>query len=202
MKVRQRKVKKMRRGKRYQKKANGHIVFLVVCMVVISFAFINYTYSRYTEDVKTNQTIEVAKFNVKVNDTLICPQEDQFDLNLGQKLTPNSSGSFDIEINPNQTEVSLQYSIIFDMPKISGNDMNIELKYSLDDGLTQKNVEKDSVTGKYTITETMNLDGKTKFAQDDSVNVKIYWKWEETIENPVFDNNTSIRITSIVSQVI
>jgi len=196
------------RAKRRKKRLSS---FLMFYLIIVLFTFVSFTFSRYTATTDSQATIQIAKFNIFVNNKDIM-QEQKFNLALSSagnvynnKLAPDSEGYFEISINPDGTHVSLEYEIAFDLTEInseiinSNNEKrNITLTgYSIDGGNTILDISQNN-----TIYGEINLrEGSTGFVAEDTVVLKVYWEWEQDIINPTFENQT-IEVTSIVKQKI
>ena len=199
----------MHKGKRYKKQEKRYKNFLIFYFILVLFTFVNYTFSKYTATTESTATIEVANFNIVVNNKKI-GQEEKFNLLLSSaenvynnKLVPDSEGYFEIAINPNGTHVSLEYEIIFDLKEINSEIINeknekrnIRLTgYSVDGGNTILNMPADN-----TITGEINLEKNSKgFSAKDTVILRVFWEWKQNITNPTFENST-IQVTSTIKQ--
>lgn len=199
----------MYKGKRCKKQEKRRNNFLAFYLIIVIFTFVNYTFSKYTVAIDSTATIEVAKFNIIVNDKKL-GKEEKFNLLLSStenvyenKLVPDSNGYFEIAINPDGTHVSLEYEIAFDLSKINSEIINennetrnIKLTgYSIDGG----NVIFDMPDNDIIVGE-INLEKNSKgFTLDDVVTLRVYWEWKQDIVNPTFEN-PSIQVTSIIKQ--
>lgn len=185
----------MAKGKRYIKKKKRISNFAVFYLLIVIVAFANYSFSRYTATTESNATIQIAKFNVYINDKKL-GEEEKFNLSLSgnNKLVPDSEGYFEININPAETHVSLEYEILFDISKLNSENRKIKLtKYSLDNGNTFITMPSNNK-----ITGEILLNG-VAFKKSDMVTLRVYWEWKQDITNPTF-NNTAITVTSTVKQ--
>lgn len=186
----------MAKGKRYIKKKKRGSNFILFYLLVVIVAFANYSFSRYTATTESNATIQIAKFNVYINDKKL-GKEEKFNLLLSgnNKLVPDSEGYFEISINPAETHVSLEYEILFDISKLNNENRKIKLtKYSLDNGNTFITMPSNNK-----ITGEILLNGGVALKKSDTVTLRVYWEWKQDITNPTF-NNTAITVTSIVKQ--
>lgn len=199
----------MNKGKRYKKQEKRLNNFLIFYLIIVLFTFVNYTFSRYTATTESTATIEVAKFNIVVNDKKL-GQEEKFNLLLSSaenvynnKLVPDTEGYFEIAINPDETHVSLEYEIAFDLTEINSEIINennetrnITLTgYSIDDGNTIIDMPTNNI-----ITGEINLEeNSTGFLAEDTVTLKVFWEWKQDIINPTFENST-IQVTSTIKQ--
>lgn len=174
--------------------------FLIMYVILIIFAFMNYSFSKYTSTGDGIARAEVANFQIAVNGTEVTQsvQQENFDLNLSQKLVPDSTGYFEVEINPNGTQVDLEYELSFDLTELnSENNRNIQLtEYSLDGGTTKYAVTDNKISGEINLAEN-----ERTFSEEDIVTARVYWSWNQDITNPTF-NNTNIQTTALIKQKI
>lgn len=192
-----------RRKKKVNIKKKRYHNFIAFYLVIVVFTFANYTFSRYTATSEAIATIKTARFNIAVNEHIL-GKEEKFNLLLvsnnsntyNNKLAPNSTGYFEIVINPSGTHVSLEYEVIFNISEIVNAGKTIVLtKYSLDNGETFTKMPNDSK-----IEGEILLNGAA-FTSNDAVTLRVYWQWQQDLTNPVFNNET-IQVTSIVKQKI
>lgn len=180
-----------------KKRINAYLVFY---LIIIVFAFINYTFSKYTVTTETASRAEIAKFQIAVNGTEVkqSEQQENFDLTLDKKLVPDSSGYFEVAINPDGTQVNLEYELDFDLTEINAeNNRNIVLtEYSLDGGTTKTAISDNKISGEITLDE--NASG---FTDQDTITARVYWEWNQDITNPTFEN-TTIQTTALIKQKI
>lgn len=174
--------------------------FLIMYLILIVFAFMNYSFSKYTSTGEGTTRVDVANFQIAVNGTEVTQsvQQENFDLNLNKKLVPDSTGYFEVAINPNGTQVDLEYELNFDLTELnSENNRNIQLtEYSLDGGVTKHSVTNNKISGE------INLPENTKtFSEEDIVTARVYWSWQQDITNPTF-NKTNIQTTALIKQKI
>ncbi len=186
--------------KRYRLKKRIKNFLIFYCC--IAFLFIaNYTFARYITTTSSTSQIGVANFQVKVNDVdVVLGETFEFELSpnantYNSKMAPNSKGYFEIEIDPSETEVALDYEFQFDLSKI---DEDVHLtEFHVNDS-TKIAIEDNVVQG------TIDLPNQdTGFTTDDKTNLKIYWEWNEEgdIINPVI-TDTNIEVTSVIKQKI
>ena len=121
------------------------MVLAILSFLLVLILGISYAYSKYKSDVKGVATLDIANWNITVNDCdIVNPDEDDdtcftpevlddennvvkvaknfkitdftYDNNSNQnvvdnKIAPGSSGTFKINIKPNDTEVSIKYNL-------------------------------------------------------------------------------------------
>lgn len=212
----------MSKGKRYKKSEKRFANFFLFYLVILCFVFVNYTFSRYTATTNVIPTTNAAKFYIQVNDGKLGEQET-FNIDLGtientinNKISPDSNGKFDIVINPDTTQVSLEYDIKIDLSNIKetpvnakGDKINIDLTgYSLNEESEVRNIQTTTENGIaiYQINGEINLndsknENKDGFIKEDQVTIKVYWKWEQDIENPTFSDNITNRFIKITTEI-
>lgn len=212
----------MSKGKRYKKSEKRFANFFLFYLVILCFVFVNYTFSRYTATTNVIPTTSAAKFYIQVNDGKLGEQET-FNIDLGtikntinNKISPDSNGKFDIVINPDTTQVSLEYEIKIDLSDIKetpvnakGDKINIDLTgYSLNEESEVRNIQTTTENGIaiYQINGEINLndsknENKDGFIKEDQVTIKVYWKWEQDIENPTFSDNITNRFIKITTEI-
>ena len=114
---------------------------LIILCVFSSIFFISqviYTYSLFETERQVVVTSPIAKWHILVNNTMIINninQENSFDLgsiswNSGGhvrqgKAAPNSVGTFEIEIDPTDTEVSFLYELTIDTSLLGNEEISI-----------------------------------------------------------------------------
>lgn len=162
---------------------------LKTCIILGLFVFIfitlKATYSKYKEQISGNTKIEIASWNIKVNNeainhktTLTNNIEPTFLENEHIKngvLAPGSEGYYDIIIDPSEVDVSFTYKLtVLVSPDSTVKDLIITgYEENIADG-TNIIKYQDAITG----TIEKNSTKKT---------IRIYIKWEDD-ENTVMDN--------------
>lgn len=202
--------------RRVSKKKKRWINFLSMYLIFVFFVLSNFTLSRYSGKTEATTTLKVAKFSAKVNQEDV-QEKKEFTLNLSQnlnslnnKLTPDSEGYFDIEINPEGAQVSLDFELIFDMAELKNTNVDLK-KYTIDytenyKNNTEMNVleipENNIITGEIILDDT-HIDG---FTANDRITVRVFWQWNEDIyitKNSVQNiAGKNIKTTCIVKQKI
>lgn len=116
-------------------------ILVILCVFSSIFLLVEIvsTYSLFETDRETVVTSPIAKWNILVNNTLITDfdgQENSFDLgsidwNSGGhvrsgKAAPGSVGTFEIEIDPTDTEVSFLYELEIDTSLLGNDEISIQ----------------------------------------------------------------------------
>lgn len=192
-----------RRRRKVNIKEKRNYNFIMFYLVIVVFTFVNYTFSRYTATSESTATIKTARFNIAVNQNMLV-EEEKFNLLLvsntgntyNNKLAPDSTGYFEIVIDPSGTHVSLEYEVIFDISNmVNEGKMVVLTGYSLDKGTSIIQMPEDSK-----IAGEILLDG-TVFTSDDAVTLRVYWQWQQDLMNPAVGGET-IQVTSTIKQKI
>lgn len=200
-----------------REKRKRWIDFFISYMILVFFIFSNFTLSRYSAKSDTTVSLEVAQFKVKVNQEDIM-QTKTFDLalsptsnTLNNKLAPDSEGYFDIEINPDGAQVSLEYEITFDLTQVENTEIDLK-NYTVDytSNYNDENVQKTfiDVPENNVITGDIKLSENTTngFTGSDAITIRVYWEWHEdiTITDSTLPNITqkNIKTTCLVKQKI
>lgn len=162
---------------------------LLVYVAVFSIFIFSATFSRYVSESNGTFGMELAAWNIEINNKLITPEttilNNEINLipttNVSEDglIKPGQKGYFDILINPENTEVSLNYKITIDTSKLPSQ---IQLtKYAVNDSNTKKNIP-----GNKTIEGDIYLDGKEKLDSLDKKQYRIFWEWPA--ENAKIEN--------------
>lgn len=104
-----------------QKKSVGTILLVILLLIVTiaSLILATYAWAKYSSAKEGTATAEVAKWNVDVDIKEGTNQlEERFEHVLAERLAPGMSGSFEIDIDPGETEVDFHYDIILE--KVEG----------------------------------------------------------------------------------
>lgn len=110
----------------------------VTLIAVILFIALYYTYSLFETNKEITVSSDIAKWNVKVNNTMVTGGgTTAATFNLGSinwssgghvrsgKAAPGSTGSFTIEIDPTNTDVSFTYELTIDTSSLENDEFII-----------------------------------------------------------------------------
>ena len=178
--------------------------FLVTILIVIG------SYSLFESQRTNTSELEIAKWEIKVNDDLLSGGESTFTINnfvwstsqyvKPGKAAPGLSGYFDIVIDPNDTDTSIRYDITFDFSNLDSDQFQITEIKEIDD----KSIVR---TGEYTYSNIILLedidDGETN-------TIRVYIEWVNDENNnekdselgTVLNNQISIPVSVDVTQYI
>ena len=192
-----------RRKYRLKKRIKNFLIFyIIICTLFVA----SYTLSRYVNIASGTISIDIAKFNVSVNDIDI-KEGRPIEFNISDsknfstgKIAPRSRGYFEFKINPAGTEVSLEYEIKFILDEL---DADFKLEYfTINDGETHYNITNKNIVKNDLILPTT----ETGFTDNDKITIKVYWFWDEQDEilNPDIDiyDNKDMNILVIIKQKI
>lgn len=192
---------------RYKTKSTKRLTsFLFFYLFLTSFfAFYN-TLAKYSTIVEDVPTVDIAKWNIMVNNeetiegqTLtntikLIPNDSQTTAN--NKLAPGQEGYFDIIINPEGTEVSIEYTVQVNTTTLHP-DINLTQYSILEDNIT-KNYENKEITGNIELTENSSA-----LTVNEKKTIRIYWEWPETTTRvPTEGENYSISTAIVIKQKI
>ena len=141
------------------------LIFMLLLLIIIPFN-IN-TYSKYSNDVSSKNTLRTAKWTFNVNGT-----NDNININLedtltsdNRKVVPGSFGKIDLQIDFTGSEVSSKYIISKDENSI----IPTNLKLYTDSNYSEEFKFLESSIGLNNINE--------------AITTTIYWKWNFTLED-------------------
>lgn len=190
---------------RIHNKSRSNKVLLVLFIMIILSLFSS-SFSRYLTTSQVNANVGIAKWCIKVNDREINQDTTsiQNEISLittdnmqeGDIILPGQEGYFDIEIDPQYTEVSLKYTITLDTSNLPDN--IVFDKYSINDFSVKENLPLD-----YKLENTILLAGREKLSDTDAKTYRIYWNWP--IENGFISdlaNEYKIKVNVQVEQII
>lgn len=172
------------------------ILFLISCSFCL--CYMSNTYSRYVTGTTSNIDMSFAKWQILVNNQDIADQNNStisfvptIEANENTRtntIAPTSKGYFDININPENVDVSFRYQIDLSIDNEDIPDLMIT-KYAI---LDEDYEEGDDITYttlvNNTITDDMLFDNSTPNFAFQSFTVRIYFEWLEN-EDELMDND-------------
>lgn len=175
--------------KKNQTKTNLLFTVLFILSAIITIYFINDTYALFETDLTNSSQAKTAKWQVLINETLIDSQtenliidkitilDNEYTLTEENKIAPGCEGYFEIEIDPNGTEVSVKYDISFDFSNIKSG---LEVVNILES--TGKELIK---TGENTYS---NIITYSEIKQNIKNNIRVNIRWNNDEENNESDS--------------
>ena len=178
--------------------------FLVMVLIVVG------SYALFESQRTNTSNIEIAKWEIKVNDSLLSGSSATFTVNnftwstspyvVEGKAAPGLDGYFDIEIDPNDADTSIRYDVTFDFSNLDSDLFTITEIKEIDDKTIVR-------TGQYTYSNIISLED----IQDGETNtIRVYIEWVDDEDNNVKDselgtvlnNQLSIPVSVDVTQYI
>ena len=177
------------------------ILFLISCSFCL--CYMSNTYSRYVTGTTSNIDMSFAKWQILVNNQDITNQNNSsisfvptIEANQNTKantIAPTSKGYFDININPENVDVSFRYQIGLSIDNEDIPDLIIT-KYAI---LDEDYQEGDDITYttlmNNTITNEMLFNNNTANFAFEPFTVRIYFEWLEN-EDELMDNEADTEI--------
>ena len=167
-------------------KSNKSLLLYALVFAILIFST---SFSRYMTENGSTLGMSVAKWNIKVNNRSITQFNTTMQNEMSLVVTDNSTndniirpgqkGYFDIIIDPQYTEVSLNYEVKIDTSELPSQIQIVN--YSLND-LT----EKITMPNNKTLTGSILLDGADNLDSTAKKYYRIYWQWP--IENGKIEN--------------
>ena len=158
----------------------------VTLITVILFIALYYTYSLFETNKEITVSSDIAKWNVKVNNTMVTRGgTTAATFNLGSinwssgghvrsgKAAPGSTGSFAIEIDPTNTDVSFTYELTIDTSSLENDEFIIS-------GVRETNGNEFIRTGENTYVGIARLNNNKNGRK---YNVEINITWNNNEEN-------------------
>lgn len=174
------------------------LLALTLCSLLMTICTINETYAKYVSSATSTASTSIARWKVLVNSkditlgatssNLISPIfPGSENINSGV-LAPNAEGYFDLIIDASQVDVSFQYTISVAVNKNSPVTELVATKYIIngeDEVVFDEN-------NKYIDGDILLRD--TSRGTDGTVNIRIYVKWDDSLE--LMDNKADTETTT------
>ena len=169
-------------GKRNTKKA---LIFLCLCIILLIIYGVIRIYALFHSELGASVQLENGTWNISVNETDITKGTDiQFEINnvtveenehvKPGNIAPGLTGTFKMNINPNDTNVSVRYDIHLDDEKLTNP--NIQIK-SIKETLNGNELVK---TDQNTYTGIISLE---KIQQGTTNEITVEVEWMESEDN-------------------
>lgn len=163
-------------GKRNTKKA---LIFLCLCIILLIIYGVIRIYALFHSELGASVQLENGTWNISVNETDITKGTDiQFEINnvtveenehvKPGNIAPGLTGTFKMNINPNDTNVSVRYDIHLDDEKLTNP--NIQIK-SIKETLNGNELVK---TDQNTYTGIISLE-KIQQGTTNEITVEVEW---------------------------
>lgn len=177
------------------------IILIIICIISILSTIIIFfsTYSKYTEDAQATVENPVGKWIIKLNNTNITQGVAQdFLINnivmdenenvIDGKLAPGRSGYFDIEIDPEGTQVAVRYDITLNKENMTNEEIQITNIQELN-GNTLTRTAENTYTGVISIEDVENGEVNT---------IRVSIEWNNNELNNEIDSETGKNANSVL----
>lgn len=187
-------------------------IFILLTIIMLCFTIykIVSTYALFETNLQKNVKADVGKWNIKVNTSDVTSSKTHsFTMNtfkisqspytLENKIAPGMDGIFEIDIKPQDTQVSIRYDIAIDSTELTNQSIKLN-------SVVEKNNNNEIIkTAENTYTGIIPLE---KISQDYLDTIEISFSWENIEENneedtklgTVYGSNLAIPITVTFSQ--
>lgn len=155
-------------------------VLSILCAIslCVTIATIRNTYSKYADEATGILESNVARWNIKLNNTDITNENvysfviDNITINGNQnvasgKIAPGLSGYFDINIDPSNTDVSVKYEVTINPENFENSNIHIVDVHEIGNNTLIK-------TGEYSYTGVILLDDIQE-SRTNTVRIEIEW---------------------------
>lgn len=187
-------------------------IFILLTIIMLCFTIykIVSTYALFETQLQKNVKADVGKWNIKVNaEDITNTTTHSFTMNTFKisqspytkenKIAPGMDGTFEIDIEPQDTQVSIRYDIAIDSTELTNQSIKLN-------SVMEKNNNNEIIkTAENTYTGVIPLE---KINKDYLEAIEISFSWENVEENneedtkigTVYASNLSIPITVTFSQ--
>lgn len=190
---------------RYKSKGTKRLIRFLGFYSILAFFLLFYsTFARYTTIVKNESTVAIANWQILINDNDILNSgtlTNQIELvpstqtTTDNKLAPGQNGYFDIIINPEGTDVAIEYTINLDVTNLPSG-ITLTTYEILNENISA-DIENNQIEGE------INLQQMQQLTSSDAKTIRIYWEWEDGNTNiPTGEENYKIEATITVKQKI
>lgn len=185
------------RGRRRLKK------FLLVYSFFVFILLFYSTFARYTTVVEDVPSVNIANWEIKINDNEIINGQTVSNViklvpnvttqtTTENKLAPGQEGNFDIIINPDGTDVSLEYEIYLGTINLPEG-LKIKTYEIIEDNISNV-INDNKINGEIILNNLEQGLGET-----DTKTVRIYWIWEENENDSIPTGSEKYDITATIT---
>ena len=161
------------------------VIVLIICVLVYSIIQV---YAKYLSSASGNATMNVARWDIKVNNrsikyntdisSVIVPQFPGNNNIAANVIAPTAEGYFDLNFDFSTTDVSFRYDITLSVAPTSSVQDLVATGYSIDNGSIQS-----FSSTPHTISDTiLHSSGIT------SRNIRVYIKWDDAVATQTMSN--------------
>lgn len=190
---------------RYRIKGRRRVTrFLLMYSLLVFFLLFYSTFARYTTVVEDAPNIEIANWEIKINENKVVDGETLSNIiqlipnattqtTTNNKLAPGQNGYFDITINPEGTEVSIEYLIELETSNLPKG-LEVTTYEILETGITKK-IENNNITGEINLSNDI-IHG---FKITNMKTIRVYWSWKENEINSIPTGTENYNITATIT---
>ena len=164
--------------------------FLVMILIVVG------SYSLFESQRRNTTELEIAKWEIKVNNDLLSGSTSTFSINnftwstspyvMEGKAAPGLNGYFDIVIDPNDTDTSIMYDVTFDFSNLDSDQFSITEIKEIDD----KSIVR---TGEFTYSNIITLD---EINNGETNTIRVYIEWINDEANNIKDSELGTELNT------
>ncbi len=164
--------------------------FLVMILIVVG------SYSLFESQRRNTTGLEIAKWEIKVNNDLLSGSTSTFSINnftwstspyvMEGKAAPGLNGYFDIVIDPNDTDTSIMYDVTFDFSNLDSDQFSITEIKEIDD----KSIVR---TGEFTYSNIITLD---EINNGETNTIRVYIEWINNEANNIKDSELGTELNT------
>lgn len=163
----------------------GKIGYVFFFSFLTLFFVLCFTIAKYEKFLELHTSVEIANWNIMLNEkpltsasntlenSIILVPTTNVDSANPKKIKPGQSGYFDIQINPNGTEVSIEYKIAIDLANSNLPEHLTISTYSINGGVVTALPSDKSVSG------SILLSGLSKFSSANTQTIRYFWNWND-----------------------
>lgn len=184
------------------------LLILVFSLAILYTIYSIYdTYALLETNISVVNDLNTAKWNINVNNTSLSGESTNFSVDKikvdentytkDNKLAPGTTGYFDIEIDPTDTDVSIRYDISFDFTSLSNSINVLSIQETTGANLIKTNLN--------TYTNVLTL-SEIKEGKKNNVRVNVVWNnieennEEDSQLGSIYNNKLDIPVTLTVTQ--
>ena len=180
------------------------LILMCICLILVLIYKIIQTYALFQSEIQGNVEFTNGTWKIKVNGTEIskgrdvkfaidCITKTESEHIKPGKLAPGLSGSFEIEIDPTDTDVSIRYDIILNQENLINSNLKIKSIEEVEKGNKLIKTAENNYTGIISL-EDINAKVKNRIkveiewcdnTGDDESDTKLASKMNSQLEIPV-----------------
>ena len=186
----------------------SYLRLLIIIIFLISFY---YTFSKYSNVFVASSGVEIANWKIVINGTRIDSSLESINNAIELKvdnaesedvIRAGQTGYFDIEINPDGTEVAIEYQIIMDFSEMP-EEIEIASYSKIENGIVMENgniPEDMRFLGEINLNTVENV--KYRLDERDTIIYRFYWKWRGEDFEIDYNDNYNVKSDLTVVQKI